>query len=134
MSTKMSANGLNLQHNCSDGIMAGTTFSDAQEDQAVRRIHRLGQQRVTHVFKLMLKNSFMQVRLLKRVEKVIPGITAHMCSSEDSDEKNTKHLVQIEGDSAEELAENLWKQIEGVKGLPPMPEWFKGVLPDRKEK
>ncbi|KAF7919771.1 hypothetical protein EAE99_008316 [Botrytis elliptica] len=45
MSTKLSAYGLNIQHNCSDEIMSGTSFSDPQEGQALARIYRIGQTR-----------------------------------------------------------------------------------------
>ncbi|PQE10416.1 helicase of the Snf2 Rad54 family protein [Rutstroemia sp. NJR-2017a WRK4] len=129
MTTKLSTYGMNLQRNCADGIMAGTTFSDMQEDRVLGSIHRLGQKSVTQVFKLMLDKSFMQVRLFRRVEQVIPNMFADTCSSEE----NTKYVVQIKGDSAGELAENLWKHLEGVNGLPPMPDWFKGVLPGMKK-
>jgi hypothetical protein len=134
MSTMLSAYGLNLQHDCSDEIMAGTTFSDPQEGQALGRIHRLGQLRATQAYKLMLKNSFMQVRIVKRIEKVIPDMISHMCSPKDIDEENCDYFVQVKGHSEEELAENLWKQLEGVEDLPSMPEWFIGVLPEKKNK
>jgi hypothetical protein len=114
--------------------MAGTTFSDPQEDQAFARIHRLGQLYITNAFKLMLKNSFMQVRLVQRVKKVVPGMIAHMRPSEEIEEIDKPLDVEIKGDCEEELAEDLWKHINGVKDMPDMPEWFKGVLPEKKNK
>ncbi|KAF7917961.1 uncharacterized protein EAE98_009989 [Botrytis deweyae] len=78
MSTKLSAYGLNIQHNCSDEIMSGTSFSDPQEGQALARIYRIGQTRSSRARKLVVENTFMQVRMNKRFHNVVPHLIAHM--------------------------------------------------------
>jgi hypothetical protein len=128
MSTQLSAYGINLQFNCSDEIMVAATYSDPRESQALGRIHRINQKHPTRAYKLIVKDSFMDVRLIQRLQKVRPDLIAYMISDEDISNINSEDTKfyhdEIRGDGPAHLAENLWKVLEGLAELPPMPEWF----------
>lgn len=131
MSTKLSAYGLNLQYNCSDEIMSGTSFSDPQEGQALGRIYRIGQTRNSRAHKLVVENSFMQVRMNKRYHKVVPDLIAHMAGEEEIEDGDVKYFEEISRTkgSVKDVVENLWREVEGVAdGVPPSPAWFEECI------
>jgi len=112
--------------------MSGTSFSDPQEGQALARIYRIGQTRTSRAYKLVVQNTFIQVRMNKRYHKAVPDLIAHMAQEDDIAESDADYFADIsspEGvDSAQkvqDLVEKLWGEVEGVAdGVPPSPAWF----------
>ncbi|KAF7903002.1 hypothetical protein EAF00_002904 [Botryotinia globosa] len=120
ISTKLSAYGLNMQHNCFDEIMSGTSFSDPQEGQVLARIYQIGQTRSNRARKLVVENNFMQVRMNKRFHKFAPDLMAYMAQEDDIAESDVKDLAEIsnldDADSAEKIEDAVEKmrEVEGV--------------------
>lgn len=112
MSTKLSAYGLNIQHNCSDEIMSGTSFSDPQEGQELARIYRIGQTRISRAYKLVVQNTFMQVRMNKRYHKVVPDLIAHMAQEDDIAESDADYFADISSPEGVDSAQKVQDVVE----------------------
>lgn len=110
MSTTLSAIDLELQLDCSDQVIAGTTFSDSEERQAISRIYRIGQKRVVTTYKLLLEDTLMGVRGWDILKKKLPRLAAHI----------------NRGNSASLMLElnALWQDIEGADSIFKCPEWL----------
>jgi hypothetical protein len=114
--------GLNLQHACSDQIMIGTTASDAQEQQALARIHRIGQQREVSALKLVVESSYGEARRLKRFWKVIASLVAHL--EEDKLVGEGKISKWSREDDLRAEITTLWKELQGAHEMPSLPKWL----------
>ncbi|KAM0132308.1 hypothetical protein ACHAO1_006830 [Botrytis cinerea] len=112
MSTKLSAYGLNIQHNCSDEIMSGTSFSDPQEGQALARIYRIGQTRTSRAYKLVVQNTFIQVRMNKRYHKAVPDLIAHMAQEDDIAESDADYFADISSPEGVDSAQKVQNVVE----------------------
>ncbi|KAM0155984.1 hypothetical protein ACHAQE_006579 [Botrytis cinerea] len=112
MSTKLSAYGLNIQQNCSDEIMSGTSFSDPQEGQALARIYRIGQTRTSRAYKLVVQNTFIQVRMNKRYHKAVPDLIAHMAQEDDIAESDADYFADISSPEGVDSAQKVQDVVE----------------------
>lgn len=122
MSTMVGNVGLNLQHACSDQIMAGTTASDPQERQALARLCRIGQKREVSAWKLVIEDSYGEGMRLKRYFKVVCELVAHLDEGKLKGEGRVDEASRLE--DIEREIELLWCELHGVAEMPKKPDWL----------
>ncbi|TGO21592.1 hypothetical protein BPAE_0211g00120 [Botrytis paeoniae] len=93
-----------------------SAFSDLQEGQVLARIYRVSQTRSSRAHKLVVEDTFMQVRTNKRFHKVVPDSIAHMAQEDGIAESDAEYLAEISNPDGANSAEKIQDAVEILWG------------------